>query len=67
MNSELPQTSRNHIIMEFNKGVFDYLIATDENLFNTNQKQGKRRKDKEYLVARGVDFKFVKAGLFYFF
>jgi ATP-dependent RNA helicase DDX56/DBP9 len=33
MNSELPQNSRSHILLQFNKGIFDYLIATDEKFF----------------------------------
>ena len=32
LNSELPFNSRQHIIKEFNKGVFDILIATDDSL-----------------------------------
>ncbi|POW15372.1 hypothetical protein PSTT_02307 [Puccinia striiformis] len=30
LNSELPFNSRYHAVEEFNKGIFDYLIATDE-------------------------------------
>jgi len=30
LNSELPINSRHDIILQFNKGLFDYLIATDE-------------------------------------
>ena len=30
LNSELPQNSRYHIVQEFNKGLFNVLIATDE-------------------------------------
>ncbi|KAI8451674.1 P-loop containing nucleoside triphosphate hydrolase protein [Phakopsora pachyrhizi] len=30
LNAELPFNSRYHSVQEFNKGVFDYLIATDE-------------------------------------
>ncbi|KAG0290869.1 ATP-dependent DNA/RNA helicase [Linnemannia gamsii] len=30
LNSELPLNSRVHIVEEFNKGVYDYMIATDE-------------------------------------
>ena len=30
LNSELPVNSRVHIVQEFNKGVYDYIIATDE-------------------------------------
>ncbi|CAE7172983.1 unnamed protein product [Rhizoctonia solani] len=30
LNSELPLNTRFHIVQEFNKGVYDYIIATDE-------------------------------------
>ncbi|KAG0270329.1 ATP-dependent DNA/RNA helicase [Actinomortierella ambigua] len=30
LNSELPLNSRVHIVEEFNKGIYDYMIATDE-------------------------------------
>ncbi|RKP22214.1 P-loop containing nucleoside triphosphate hydrolase protein, partial [Syncephalis pseudoplumigaleata] len=84
LNSELPLNSRYHIVEEFNKGVYDYIIATDEADLQGEQdsddeqedndasdaemadasapvaggKKRKRaqRKDKEYGVARGVDF-----------
>lgn len=32
LNAELPFNSRQHTILEFNKGIFDYLIATDESV-----------------------------------
>jgi ATP-dependent RNA helicase DDX56/DBP9 len=32
LNSELPQNSRYHAVQQFNKGVFDLLIASDENV-----------------------------------
>ncbi|EFA81852.1 putative RNA helicase [Heterostelium album PN500] len=35
LNSELPINSRHHIILQFNKGIFDYLIATDESFKQT--------------------------------
>ncbi|GAM27564.1 hypothetical protein SAMD00019534_107400 [Acytostelium subglobosum LB1] len=35
LNSELPINSRHHIILQFNKGMFDYLIATDESFRQT--------------------------------
>ncbi|RIB08807.1 P-loop containing nucleoside triphosphate hydrolase protein [Gigaspora rosea] len=31
LNSELPLNSRYHIVQEFNKGIYDYIVATDEN------------------------------------
>ena len=30
LNSELPLNSRYHVVQEFNKGVYDYIIASDE-------------------------------------
>eukprot|EP00045_Choanoeca_perplexa_P015365 m.192465 g.192465 ORF g.192465 m.192465 type:complete len:550 (+) comp16962_c0_seq5:3-1652(+) len=30
LNSELPLNSRRHIVAQFNKGVYDYIIASDE-------------------------------------
>ncbi|EIN09662.1 ATP-dependent RNA helicase dbp9 [Punctularia strigosozonata HHB-11173 SS5] len=30
LNSELPLNSRYHVVQEFNQGVYDYIIATDE-------------------------------------
>jgi ATP-dependent RNA helicase DDX56/DBP9 len=30
LNSELPVKSRFHIVQEFNRGIYDYIIATDE-------------------------------------
>ncbi|KAG5192377.1 DEAD box helicase [Tribonema minus] len=32
LNAELPLASRLHILEEFNRGIFDYLIATDESM-----------------------------------
>ncbi|EGC36067.1 hypothetical protein DICPUDRAFT_32400 [Dictyostelium purpureum] len=97
LNSELPINSRHNIILQFNKGIFDYLIATDESFSSTTStlkeeeledkdeeemedsidgeeedienlikknitKSNKSNKsdpkvDKEYGVARGIDFK----------
>lgn len=30
LNAELPLNSRSHILATFNRGVYDYLIATDD-------------------------------------
>ncbi|KAH0464620.1 hypothetical protein IEQ34_007406 [Dendrobium chrysotoxum] len=69
LNAELPQNSRSHILEEFNAGLFDYLIATDDNkerVQNSKDKQTKskgsnkhfrRRLDAEFGVVRGIDFK----------
>lgn len=73
LNAELPLRSRLNIIEQFNVGNFDYLIATDEstdanghkndddnsNVDDTKNKKksGKRKKDSEYGVSRGLDFR----------
>ncbi|KAI0271752.1 P-loop containing nucleoside triphosphate hydrolase protein [Russula aff. rugulosa BPL654] len=97
LNSELPLNSRYHVVQEFNKGVYDYIIATDEGGNEQDDegsgseslqleaedygdgdpgssrrkrkraptppvKTGRHKKrrgaksDKEYGVARGIDF-----------
>ena len=48
LNEELPVNSRFHIVEEFNKGRYDYIIATD-----ANPDTGKTT---EYGVSRGIDF-----------
>ncbi|XP_021632356.1 DEAD-box ATP-dependent RNA helicase 16 isoform X2 [Manihot esculenta] len=72
LNAELPQNSRLHILEEFNAGLFDYLIATDDN--ETKEKEqadgslaesrkskrhakAKQKLDSEFGVVRGIDFK----------
>ncbi|XP_057542512.1 DEAD-box ATP-dependent RNA helicase 16 isoform X3 [Amaranthus tricolor] len=71
LNAELPQNSRLHMLEEFNAGIFDYLIATDDGQANVKDQDGgekdtegrkskKRRKpklDAEFGVVRGIDFK----------
>ncbi|CDK27092.1 unnamed protein product [Kuraishia capsulata CBS 1993] len=59
LNSELPLVSRVNIVEQFNKGVYQLLIATDEN--NSFKKRSHSegsddKKDKEYGASRGVDF-----------
>lgn len=59
------------MIGEFNRGIYDYIIATDEvgssrgggrtgemgaGEGRTKPTSRKRKRDKEYGVARGVDF-----------
>ncbi|CAO3625845.1 unnamed protein product [Cunninghamella blakesleeana] len=90
LNSELPLNSRYHIVEEFNRGIYNYLIATDESELqgeldsdddddesqneeeeneDKDEKKTKKKadksikvkKDKEYGVARGVDFMDVAA------
>lgn len=96
LNSELPVNSRIHVVEEFNKGVYDIIIASDEHeilgdedepkvtevveepKFTDGDKAGESaepadaqpeaqqpskkkrktvKKDKEYGVSRGIDFK----------
>ncbi|KAM8794601.1 putative ATP-dependent RNA helicase DDX56 [Eudromia elegans] len=67
LNSELPARSRCHVITQFNRGIYDYIVATDEEVpaVPAAQPQRKKRKagattdkgkDPEYSVARGIDF-----------
>ncbi|KAG2291663.1 hypothetical protein Bca4012_007618 [Brassica carinata] len=73
LNGELPQNSRLHILEQFNAGLFDYLIATDDNSQQTkakeeakdednkektkNKRRFKPKLDAEFGVVRGIDFK----------
>ncbi|XP_057482093.1 DEAD-box ATP-dependent RNA helicase 16 [Actinidia eriantha] len=71
LNAELPQNSRLHILEEFNAGLFDYLIATDDNQLKEkkqvdgdshterkrSRKHTKQKLDSEFGVVRGIDFK----------
>lgn len=48
---------------EFNRGIYDYIIATDEvpelqtlATSGSRRRGHKRKRDKEYGVARGIDF-----------
>ncbi|KAJ6658713.1 hypothetical protein lerEdw1_019873 [Lerista edwardsae] len=74
LNSELPVQSRCHIISQFNRGFYSYIIATDEQDLagpeEPREGRKKRRKgakaagrgrDQEYGVSRGVDFQNVSA------
>eukprot|EP00644_Phytophthora_capsici_P010607 jgi/Phyca11/568939/estExt2_Genewise1.C_PHYCAscaffold_300432 len=72
LNAKLPHNSRQHIIEEFNRGLFDYLIATDDSIDqegddNDEQQEKKtvgskrgRAADESYGVSRGVDFRGVQ-------
>ncbi|KAJ1697527.1 hypothetical protein LUZ63_006039 [Rhynchospora breviuscula] len=71
LNAELPQNSRIHILEEFNAGLFDYLIATDDSHSKEKEQANKESKsksknskkrlkqnlDSEFGVVRGIDFK----------
>merc|ERR1711936_39929 len=71
LNSELPVATRLHTVEQFNKGVYNVIVAADEKVLDEGQKMkaehkvdkdkdnSKRVKDKESGVARGIDFQFV--------
>ncbi|XP_026570874.1 probable ATP-dependent RNA helicase DDX56 [Pseudonaja textilis] len=70
LNSELPAQSRCHIISQFNRGVYSYIIATDEQDLAEPEVTSRKRKkgtkgekgqDQEYGVSRGIDFHNVSA------
>ena len=47
LNADLPLNSRQHTLEEFNRGIYDILIATDQH----------QEHSEEFSAARGVDFK----------
>lgn len=58
-------THRCHTVEEFNRGIYDYVIATDEVHFQVatagpGRGGGKRKRDREYGVSRGIDFQGVE-------
>jgi ATP-dependent RNA helicase DDX56/DBP9 len=68
LNSELPLASRYHIVDEFNKGVYDLLIASDSAIValhgSDSTQWSKKRKTSSktssgtnFGAARGIDFK----------
>ncbi|CAG9823976.1 unnamed protein product [Phaedon cochleariae] len=67
LNSELPATIRCHSVDQFNQGVYDVIVASDEKALEAptdsdaarDAKKSKRRKDKESGVSRGIDFRCV--------
>jgi ATP-dependent RNA helicase DDX56/DBP9 len=61
LNSELPAAARCHSVAQFNEGLYDVIIASDErNLEDPEEaKKGRRKKDKDAGVSRGIDFQFV--------
>ncbi|NXG24446.1 DDX56 helicase, partial [Grallaria varia] len=67
LNSELPAASRCHVIAQFNRGLYDFIVCTDEEgLVEPPPHQAQKKgtpgaKDPEYGVARGIDFQNVSA------
>ncbi|RLN60210.1 hypothetical protein BBJ28_00003713 [Nothophytophthora sp. Chile5] len=48
LNAQLPHNSRQHIIEEFNRGLFDYLIATDDSVDrDVGEEDGEEEEEEE--------------------
>jgi ATP-dependent RNA helicase DDX56/DBP9 len=62
LNGELPQNSRLHILQQFNVGLFEHLIATDD---GKSFEDKKVKGDAEFGVVRGIDFKNVRTVINY--
>ncbi|KAF9898730.1 ATP-dependent DNA/RNA helicase [Lobosporangium transversale] len=52
LNSELPLNSRVHIVEEFNKGKYDYMIATDESGLKGEKEEGEKEEDESIKVIK---------------
>lgn len=80
LNGELPQNSRLHILQQFNVGLFEHLIATDDGKSlqpvskggdDEDEQETKAKKpkkaigDAEFGVVRGIDFKNVRTVINY--
>ena len=65
LNSELPFNSRYHVVQQFNQGIYDYIIATDECEKHAKQKTNESstggETEKIVGVSRGVDFRDAQA------
>ncbi|KXJ69641.1 hypothetical protein RP20_CCG026347 [Aedes albopictus] len=71
LNSELPAKIRCHTVNQFNQGLYDIIIASDELHVldpSVNEKKGQKKKmikqiakqvESEAGVSRGIDFQFV--------
>lgn len=65
LNSELPAAARCHAVAQFNQGLYDLLIASDEACLEQplqapkDINKGKRKKDHDSGVSRGIDFQCV--------
>lgn len=55
LNSELPVNSRIHVVNEFNKNVYDIIIATDEHEVMGNDSRRVKRRKKSSFSDHGVD------------
>ncbi|NXL73460.1 DDX56 helicase, partial [Leptocoma aspasia] len=69
LNPQLPVRSRCHVIAQFNRGLYDFIVATDEEGPAEPPRPRPRRKgqpprcpqDPEFGVSRGIDFQNVAA------
>lgn len=62
LNPELPLVSRHHIVDEYNRGVYDIILASDStsSVGKVKRMRGAKGSDsKEGGVARGIDFRHV--------
>lgn len=53
LNSELPTKIRIHTINQFNQGIYDLIIASDERML---ENPGRNKSDRESGASRGIDF-----------
>ncbi|XP_004519977.1 probable ATP-dependent RNA helicase DDX56 [Ceratitis capitata] len=53
LNSELPTKIRIHTINQFNQGIYDLIIASDEHML---ENPGRNKSDRESGASRGIDF-----------
>ncbi|KAK9474903.1 P-loop containing nucleoside triphosphate hydrolase protein [Dipodascopsis tothii] len=71
LNSDLPLNTRLHVMEQFNKNIYNLVIATDEADEQADEdaedaapaKRTKRTREREYGVARGIDFQHVSCVL----
>jgi ATP-dependent RNA helicase DDX56/DBP9 len=74
LNADLPLGARLHIVNQFSRGVFDYLIATDDSISEEEEAaaldsshkgkgkpKGKGKKRPSVHAARGIDFRDVES------
>lgn len=63
LNSELPAKIRCHAVNQFNQGIYDIIIASDERVLDQPDKKTKftqkANRDPESGVSRGIDFQCV--------
>lgn len=59
LNPELPIATRCNVVDQFNKGVYNLIIACDERTVHNPASRRKTANKKDYAVARGIDFQSV--------